>query len=66
MNWQEKALALLEKTLKPIPQELNEMDWKGGLSNDKERLAQHISAFSNLSGGGTLVFASTTMPLLPN
>ena len=56
MNWQEKALALLERTLKPIPQELNEMDWKGGLSNDKERLVQHISAFSNLSGGGTLVF----------
>ena len=56
MNWKEKALILLDKSLKPIPQELNEIDWKGGLSDDKERLAQHICAFSNLIGGGILVF----------
>ena len=56
MNWQEKALSLLEKSLKPIPQELNEIDWKGGLSDNKERLAEHICAFSNLQGGGILVF----------
>lgn len=56
MNWKEKALVLLERSLQPIPQELNEIDWKGGLSDDKERLAQHICAFSNLIGGGVLVY----------
>ncbi len=56
MNWKEKAIRLLEQSLKPIPQELNGIDWKGGLSNDKERLAQHICAFSNITGGGFLVF----------
>ena len=56
MDWKEKALVLLDKSLKPVPQELNEIDWKGGLSDDKERLAQHLCAFSNLMGGGALVF----------
>ena len=56
MDWKEKAFALLDKSLKPVPQELNEIDWKGGLSDDKERLAQHLCAFSNLMGGGVLVF----------
>jgi len=56
MNWQEKALTLLKKSLDPVPQELNEIDWKGGLSEDKDRLAQHICAFANLVGGGILVF----------
>lgn len=56
MNWKEKAILLLEKSLSPIPQEMNEIDWKGGLSDDKERLAQHICAFSNLTGGGILVY----------
>ena len=56
MNWKDKALILLDKSLKPVPQELNEIDWKGGLSDDKERLAQHICAFSNLLGGGILVY----------
>ena len=51
MNRKEKAIKLLDKSLKPVPQELNEIDWKGGLSDDKERLAQHICAFSNLAGG---------------
>lgn len=56
MDWKEKALRLLGNSLKPVPQELNEIDWKGGLSDDKERLAQHICAFSNLHGGGILVY----------
>ena len=34
MNWKEKAISLLDKSLKPVPQELNEIDWKGGLSDD--------------------------------
>lgn len=56
MNWKERAIILLDKSLNPVPQELNEIDWKGGLSDDKDRLAQHICAFSNLTGGGVLVF----------
>ncbi len=56
MNWKDKAITLLDKSLNPVPQELNEIDWKGGLSDDKERLAQHICAFSNLVGGGILVY----------
>lgn len=56
MNWQEKAISQLKTSMYPIPQELNELDWKGGLSNDNDRLAQHICAFANLVGGGTMVF----------
>jgi predicted HTH transcriptional regulator len=32
------------------------MDWKSGLSPKSNRLAQHLCAFSNLSGGGFLVY----------
>jgi len=56
INWIEKATALLQRSLKPVPVELNEIDWKSGLSDKSERLAQHISAFANQSGGGYLVF----------
>lgn len=55
-NWKEEVLDVLHRSLQPIPQELNEIDWKGGLSNKTDRLAQHICAFANLSGGGFLVF----------
>ncbi len=56
MNWKEKALEILEDSLYPVATELNELDWKSGLSCKTERLAQHICAFSNLKGGGILVF----------
>lgn len=55
-NWKEAALDALHRSIHPVPQELNEIDWKGGLSNKTDRLAQHICAFANLSGGGFLVF----------
>ena len=55
-NWKEAALDALHRSIQPVPQELNEIDWKGGLSNKTDRLAQHICAFANLSGGGFLVF----------
>lgn len=55
-NWKEDAIDALHRSLRPIPQELNEIDWKGGLSNKTDRLAQHICAFANLHGGGFLVF----------
>ncbi|HLE09872.1 MAG: hypothetical protein A2504_10860 [Bdellovibrionales bacterium RIFOXYD12_FULL_39_22] len=56
MKLDEKCILLLRKSLRPIPQELNEIDWKVMLSNKKERLKKHLSAFSNLQGGGFLVF----------
>jgi predicted HTH transcriptional regulator len=55
-NWEIRALDLLERTLNPVPNEINELDWKSTLSDKSERLAQHLSAFSNLPGGGFLVF----------
>ena len=56
MNWKEKAIKILKDSLYPIPSELNELDWKSGLSDKTERLAQHISAFANMKGGGILVY----------
>lgn len=55
-NWIEKAIELLERSLYPVPHELNELDWKSDLSNNTDRLAQHISGFSNYSNGGFLIF----------
>ena len=56
MDWKEKAIKILKDSLYPIPSELNELDWKSGLSDKTERLAQHLSAFANMKGGGILVY----------
>ena len=56
MDWKEKAISVLRNSLVPVPIELNELDWKSGLSHKTDRLAQHISAFANLKGGGMFVF----------
>lgn len=56
MNWKENAIKYLEDSLFPVPTELNEIDWKSGLSPKSDRLAQHLCAFSNQEGGGFLVF----------
>jgi predicted HTH transcriptional regulator len=56
MDWKDKAIKILKDSLYPIPSELNELDWKSGLSDKTERLAQHISAFANMKGGGILVY----------
>ena len=55
-NWKEKVLDALHRSFYPVPQELNEIDWKSGLSNKTDRLAQHICTFANLKGGGVMVF----------
>lgn len=55
-NWNKRALELLNKSLHPIPCELNEIDWKSALSDKSERLAQHISAFANHPSGGFFAF----------
>jgi ATP-dependent DNA helicase RecG len=55
-QWEQRALALLERSLKPVAQELNELEWKSRLSEDSERTAQHLSAFSNQQDGGFIFF----------
>lgn len=55
-NWINKALAILDNSLFPIPQELNEIDWKLELTTKPEKLSKHLSAMANLPGGGYLVF----------
>lgn len=47
---------LLKESLEPVPSELNDIDWKSGLSSKSDRLAQHISAFANHVCGGILVY----------
>lgn len=51
----QKCISLLEKSLSPLPQELNELDWKASTCK-AERMAKHLSGFANYSGGGFLVF----------
>lgn len=51
-----RATGLLQASLEPPQHELNELDWKLFLSPDKKRVKEHLSAFSNLPGGGFLVF----------
>lgn len=55
-SWRERALELTQRSLGSIPLELNEVDWKSGLSPDKIQLKKHLSAFSNYPGGGFLLF----------
>lgn len=55
-KWILRAFALLDSSLHPVPQELNELDWKEELSPKADKLAQHLSAFANHPGGGILVF----------
>lgn len=55
-HWIPVASAWLTQSLEPVPHELNELDWKAGLSDNKERLAEHLIAFANHPNGGFLVF----------
>ena len=55
-EWIARAKQYLNASLSPVAQELNELDWKASLSNDKERLSHHVSAFANQIGGGFFVF----------
>jgi ATP-dependent DNA helicase RecG len=54
--WLQRAQGLLTSSLTPPKQECNELDWKLTLSENKGRLSEHLSAFSNHAGGGCLVF----------
>jgi predicted HTH transcriptional regulator len=46
----------LDASLQTPRQELNEIDWKAQLSDDKKRLTEHLCAMANHPGGGYLVF----------
>lgn len=54
--WVKRAKELLDHSLGIVSQELNELDWKESLSPKNDKLCQHICAFSNLPGGGFMVF----------
>ena len=54
-RWVEHAEQALRESLGPLPAELNELDWKAGLSPQSERLVEHLIAMANLRNGGTLV-----------
>src|SRR5271167_970640 len=58
-NWVNRAFGLLKASHEQPRHELNELDWKGALSPDKKRLAEHLSAFSNYAGGGFMVYGVT-------
>ncbi|MGB4599720.1 MAG: ATP-binding protein [Trichlorobacter sp.] len=55
-SWIQKAVDFLDHSLTPVPQELNELDWKEELSPDNAKLCRHLSAFANQPGGGFMVF----------
>ena len=55
-RWEKYARSLLAGCLRPVPHEQNELDWKSQLSEKSQRLAEHLSALSNLPDGGFLVF----------
>jgi predicted HTH transcriptional regulator len=62
--WVEHAQSLLRSSLEPPQHELNELDWKVGLSVDKHRLVEHLCAFANYPGGGYLVYGIDSNALL--
>jgi len=49
-------LNLLDKALYPIPQELNELDWKLDITHKNDYFKRHLSAFANYRNGGFIVF----------
>ena len=55
-KWISDAEQHLRASLHPVAHETNEMDWKLGLSENEERLAEHLMAFANNTNGGYLVF----------
>jgi ATP-dependent DNA helicase RecG len=55
-HWIEQALLWLKSSIEPVPHEINEMDWKIALSENKERLTEHLIAFANYPNGGYLAY----------
>ncbi|MFB9243790.1 putative DNA binding domain-containing protein [Massilia antarctica] len=55
-HWVTQALSSLKASLEPVPHEVNELDWKVNLSDNKDRLTEHLIAFANHPNGGYLVY----------
>ncbi|MES3023263.1 MAG: RNA-binding domain-containing protein [Pseudomonadota bacterium] len=55
-HWVTQALSSLKSSLEPVAHEINELDWKVSLSDNKDRLAEHLIAFANYPNGGYLVY----------
>jgi len=55
-KWVVDALECLSESLSPVAHEINELDWKACISDNKERLVEHLIAFANYPGGGCFVF----------
>lgn len=55
-HWVTAATQCLQESLLPVPHEVNELDWKARVSDNKDRLAEHLMAFANQRNGGTLAF----------
>lgn len=55
-HWIERARASLKSSLEPVPHEINELDWKVRLSENKDRIVEHLISFANHPNGGFLVF----------
>lgn len=55
-RWIAGVLDGLAQSLRPVPHEVNELDWKARLSDQRDRLAEHLMAFANHPNGGSLVF----------
>jgi ATP-dependent DNA helicase RecG len=54
--WIQRAEQCIDRSLGSAKTELNELDWKSGLSPDRVRISQHMSAFANYENGGFFVF----------
>lgn len=53
MNHKDRCIELLKRSIDLFPQEPNELDWKEKLSENNNKLTQHLSAFANFPGGGS-------------
>ncbi|MEB0012551.1 ATP-binding protein [Glaciimonas sp. Gout2] len=49
-------MSLLKTSRQPVPHEINELDWKINLSDNKDRLTEHLIAFTNHPNGGYLIY----------
>lgn len=61
-SWIDRANEYLNQSLTPLPQELNEIDWKEDLSPNTDKLLKHLSAFANHPGGGFIVLGISNKP----
>ncbi len=55
-HWITAAVEYLTQSIEPVPHEINELDWKCGLSPERDRLTAHLIAFANHPNGGFLAY----------